>query len=700
MEYNEIYFRKKANKKAIIIWTIISIVLSAAYIVEGMSGKRTPLYTIAFLLICWLPFVVCFIFIAKKGLETGLCKETISAGHGILYAFIMVTSESLMTTMYVLPVACILTLYKDRKLLTRVALENFGILVVRVVKDILTTGIDSERTMEYAICFGLVIMIYMAFIMAISHTTESDGALLGSVQSNLDRVVKTIEQVKTASTAVVDGVNVVSELSEENRESADNVVHNMEDLTANNVILEDRTASSMEMTDKISAQVENVANLIEEMVVLMNQSVKNAQTSSTQLSEMVDSTNEMASLSAEVEKILYEFRSQFDMVKKETGTIEQITNKTNLLALNASIEAARAGEAGKGFAVVADEIRGLSEGTKASSNSIMNALSHLSETSEKMTTSITKTLDLINTTRENVTAVSDSVNAITSDSIKLGDNVHVVDTAIHEVEESNKNLVDNMNQVNEVVELMTKSIAIADDTTRVMRSKYAETSTNVFHIEEVVGHLITELGEGGFMNVSDLKQGMHFSVVDTSVAPEEEYNGTISSIDEQQNILADSITDGTLSFRPHKNHTYELRAVVNNGLYTWKNTKVVMHKAGGYHITTQGNPIVTNRRKYRRMPLTNACAITLKSQDKTVKGTMVNISAGGFSFESFDEAIKNCKGCRVSVQIDNFGLLGNKALEGQVIRVTDNSGRYITGCRMYEDNQDIFEYVEQNYFGD
>ena len=78
----------------------------------------------------------------------------------------------------------------------------------------------------------------------------------------------------------------------------------------------------------------------------------------------------MSELSTEVENILTEFQNEFEMVKNETGTIDNISNQTNLLALNASIEVARAGEAGKGFAVVAEQIRTLSTETRNSSGQI------------------------------------------------------------------------------------------------------------------------------------------------------------------------------------------------------------------------------------------------------------------------------------------------------------------------------------------
>lgn len=699
MEHNESYFRRSANRKAMTIWIWIAIVLTVAYVIEYFKGGRTGPYLTVFLLICWIPIVLSLIFIKLKGLDTTYCKETIAVGYGIFYLFVVLTGGSKLTFMYVFPVSGMLMLYKDKFLIIRIWILNILTAIARLVMDINTTGLTAEDITEYEIVFALIMLIYAGFVLSVTHTKTSDDAILGSVQADLNRVVLTIEQVKTASTSVVDGVTVVRELSDENKEGADNVVNNMENLTANNAVLQERTDSSMQMTSKISAQVENVAGLIQEMVVLMEQSIGNAKTSSKQLADVVNSTNEMAQLSKEVERILGEFENEFQMVKEETGTINKITNQTNLLALNASIEAARAGEAGKGFAVVADEIRNLSAGTKSSSTSIMSALGHLEETSEKMTESITKTLQLINKTLENVLVVSESVNAITEDSIKLGDNVQVVDTAMREVEDSNRNMVENMNQVSEVMELMTQSIAVADDTTRVMRSKYVETSNNVANIEKVVGKLIEELGVGGFMGVSDLRLGMYLGIV-ADGEPDDEYKGVIAELDEDANIYVNEIKKDSKPFTYIKSQKYQLRIVVDNSVYCWNDVKIVQLKDGRYKITIDSNPKVVNRRKYRRMPINNPCEITLKTSKNSFNGRMINLSANGFAIETTADAIVGTKGSLISIDIKDFPLMEGKSIEGHVIRITNNSGQYIVGCRMLDDDKDIHSFVERNYIGD
>ena len=78
---------------------------------------------------------------------------------------------------------------------------------------------------------------------------------------------------------------------------------------------------------------------------------------------------------------------------------------------------------------------------------------------------------------------------------------------------------------------------------------------------------------------------------------------------------------------------------------------------------------------------------------------MVNISANGFAFSTREADINKAKGMKVTLQVKDFDVLGNQPLVGHIIRISNNEGEYIVGCRMLDDNMDIYEYVERNYKG-
>ena len=700
--YDEAYFRTKANKRAGTTWLMLLIIVSVYYGVKMAQGQVNQYQYIMFTVVGWLQYFGSGIFLKVKGMDEPGYKWFLGLGYLLYFAVISWTTTDELSYVFILPLISILALYKNPKYIRIMMWSTLFVLISsNLYRGRVKGMMEYVSSIEGAIQFAIVITCFVCTIMAIRHLVESDTALTGSIEANLKRVVQTVEKVKGASNQVVDGVTVVRELADENKVGANNVVKDMVSLADNNEVLSERTLSSIEMTTVIDNQVKNVAELMEQVVGLIQASVEHANTSSEDLKEVVDTTNKMARLSAEVERILEEFKNEFENVKQETSIIEGISSKTNLLALNASIEAARAGEAGRGFAVVAEEIRELSTGTRTSSTRIMEALANLEDTSGRMMESISETVDLIQVNIEKVANVDKSVTDITNDAATLGVNIKVVDEAVKEVAASNETLVVNMKQVGEVMEVMTGSINEAEETTKAMLSKYDESVKSAVSIETVVGNLMEELGVGGFMGVQDVIPGMKLSIcIAEAGGQKKEYLGEVTGRENTEVFIVLDDKGRPAVDKKEKHVLCQLRVVVDNVLYSWDEISIRADKSGengAYVLLVDKNPQVYNRRKYPRMPLNNKCSIRLKGEEKAVEGKMVNISANGFAFAVRDEVFADSKGKQLIVSVHDFTALNGKPLTGRVIRSSNNEGEYIVGCRMPEDSETIREYVSQNY---
>lgn len=691
MNYDESVFKEKANRKARKIWIIFAVLLSANYGADVSNGLYSLSNYVVFLILCWIPLISGEIVLRVKGFATDSYKYNLAVGYGIFYTFVVATTNSSIAFTYVLPVTSLLVLYKNRRFMVSCGFITSAIIVGTAVYRYFIGYNTAANMKDYQLQLACIILCYICYTMSIKHLNESDGAMMDSIKSDLNRVITTVEQVKQASNSIMDGVTVVRELASENTHGANIVVKGMEKLQTHNSDLQDTTDSSNAMTTDIHSQVNHVAEMIKQMVALTATSGKHAKNSSTDLDSLIETTNTMARLSGEIEQTLQNFKNDFAMVKEETGTIDDITSQTNLLALNASIEASRAGDAGKGFAVVADQIRSLSTETKNSSGQIQQALLHLEETSDKMTASMEETLQLIQLTLEKVTLAGGNITKIASDTTQLEENIQVIDNAMKEVETSNIHLVDNLEQVSHIVDDMTGCISDSNEISKRMLSKYDESAANIESIETVVEALMCELGIGGFMGVEDLLPGMKLTV---TLNNGHSFHGEI--ISQNGNQLTVSLSDASHIIERMFCH---LQVTVGNALYDWNNAGIApagKTNPGLFTITIESRAKINNRRKYPRLDISNDCDITIKETGNTITATLYNISANGFAFLSDNPYFAEHKGAGLAVDIHSFELPTHNHLEGRVIRCSNNDGMYIVGCQMPEDDFLIGEYVKEH----
>ena len=273
--------------------------------------------------------------------------------------------------------------------------------------------------------------------------------------------VKSSEGIKTATSEIESGII----------EQAQDSIKSTEQM--------DSLSQKIQYVHENAQNIHEIANKTKESVLNGNQSL-----------EQIQETTKLTTNSTEefLRKVqLLETKSK--SIGSIVTVINEISEQTNLLSLNASIEVARAGEAGRGFGVVAQEIRKLAEQTMLSAKKIDDIILDIIKETESTAAVAKKAEVYVKEQQEIVHNTESTFQVMNQQVVILNDELNAILQNLLAMEEMRSTTLDSIRDISAISQQTAASSSVLSDTA----SKQFEVVTDLTSMAESLSNYASEL---------------------------------------------------------------------------------------------------------------------------------------------------------------------------------------------------------------